>query len=118
MQGMVNETNKLIVMHSIRFWTQICQKEYEILELKKVSSDPKSTSECQKKFYSKAALSYITPILLKHLEGNVINKRFIFRWNFTQGKIFYLNLRYSCTIIRKFKNLLNMLLLAKILLLL
>jgi len=70
MQGMVNETNKLIVMHSIRFWTQICQKEYEILELKKVSSDPKSTSECQKKFYSKAALSYITPILLKHLEGN------------------------------------------------
>jgi len=68
-EGMANNSNKFIAMYSISFWSAIAQKEHELLQLEKVS-DPKNSDLQSKNYYSKAALSYITPILLKHLEGN------------------------------------------------
>ncbi|MEN2495624.1 MAG: Importin subunit beta-1 [Marteilia pararefringens] len=94
LDGMTN-ANPFIVMYSIEFWRTICQKEYEILELTKLTENNNNSSNSNKKdasgisaqgehssdlgsvtaknderFYSYHVLPHIMMLLLQHLEGD------------------------------------------------
>ena len=74
MSGMANDQSKPIQLYSIEFWRTIARHEFELLELAKKKTENQNNEKAPT-YYSKAALEFIMPVLLRQLEGKVFTVR-------------------------------------------
>ena len=67
MSGMANKDSKQIQLYSIEFWRTIARHEFELLKLAKKSNKTRSAEKAPPTYYSKAALEFLMPVLLRQL---------------------------------------------------